>query len=646
MLHASKESWLKFIDYNIISEDVDPIIADAWRRCKEYGVNHIEGNQTSINELAYKQALIENKELLDIARPIMENLHELVTSTHFALILSDRNGMLIESIGDEIYNERAEKLSFKTGMVWTEEEIGANAIGTALVVDRPVHFVASDHYIAKSHSWTCSAATIHDADGNIIGCLDMSGDKIMDNNHTLGIVAAAVYTIERELALKKSSKLMETTYESTSDGMIITDKNLSVVKGNHNASRILLTPCKKLYRMDIRNVFIEMDFEKARYKKNTFLTESPAIIDGRRINCTINVVPIIMDKELTGFNIAFKESKYLHRTVNKVAGNIATYHFEDIIGQSNAINKVVKSAKKIASTSSNVLIEGESGTGKELFAQSIHNHSSRSRGPFVAINCASLPRELIESELFGYEKGAFTGALKEGKTGKFELADGGTIFLDEIGELPIEVQAKLLRVLDNFTVRRIGSNYERKLDVRVIAATNRNLMTEVEHKNFRHDLYYRLNVFKLELPSLRDRTGDISICANHFLSKLNNQNINNVKSYGHDFLEALERYKWVGNIRELNNIVERAYFLCDLDIINAEYLPEHIGGRRMTPVTGISANNISSGILDIESVEKSNIIATIKSCEGNVLRASEQLSISRATIYRKIRKYEIDLKKL
>lgn len=173
MLHASKESWLKFIDYNIISEDVDPIIADAWRRCKEYGVNHIEGNQTSINELAYKQALIENKELLDIARPIMENLHELVTSTHFALILSDRNGMLIESIGDEIYNERAEKLSFKTGMVWTEEEIGANAIGTALVVDRPVHFVASDHYIAKSHSWTCSAATIHDADGNIIGCLDM-----------------------------------------------------------------------------------------------------------------------------------------------------------------------------------------------------------------------------------------------------------------------------------------------------------------------------------------------------------------------------------------------------------------------------------------------------------------------------------------
>ena len=468
----------------------------------------------------------------------------------------------------------------------------------------------------------------------------------MDNNHTLGIVAAAVYTIERELALKKSSKLMETTYESTSDGMIITDKNLSVVKGNHNASRILLTPCKKLYRMDIRNVFIEMDFEKARYKKNTFLTESPAIIDGRRINCTINVVPIIMDKELTGFNIAFKESKYLHRTVNKVAGNIATYHFEDIIGQSNAINKVVKSAKKIASTSSNVLIEGESGTGKELFAQSIHNHSSRSRGPFVAINCASLPRELIESELFGYEKGAFTGALKEGKTGKFELADGGTIFLDEIGELPIEVQAKLLRVLDNFTVRRIGSNYERKLDVRVIAATNRNLMTEVEHKNFRHDLYYRLNVFKLELPSLRDRTGDISICANHFLSKLNNQNINNVKSYGHDFLEALERYKWVGNIRELNNIVERAYFLCESDIINAEYLPDHIVSRVMTRVAGISVDNVGSGIMDIESVEKRNIIATIKSCDKNVLKAAEELSMSKSTIYRKIRKYGISVKEL
>ncbi|SHI38192.1 Transcriptional regulator of acetoin/glycerol metabolism [Dethiosulfatibacter aminovorans DSM 17477] len=646
MLHASKESWLKFVNDDIISEDVDPVIADAWKRCKEYGVNHMEGMGTGIDIEAYERAREENKELLAIARPIMENLHEIVTSSHFALVLSDRNGLLIEAIGDEIYNEKADRLRYNPGMLWSEEEIGANAIGTALAIDKPVHFIGEDHYCIEHHSWTCSAANIHDEDGNIIGCLDMSGDKNMSNTHTLGIVVAAIYTIEREMALKKSHKLLETTFESTSDGMVIVDKDMNVIRANNQASNILFVPHEKILEMDIRDIFTDLDYGRLPEKRNVFLTESTAIVDGRRINCSVNIVPIIIDKKIFGFNIAFKETKYLHRTVNKVAGNIATYHFEDIIGDSESVRKVAESAKKIAKTRSNVLIEGESGTGKELFAQSIHNYSPRSKGPFVAINCASLPRELIESELFGYEKGAFTGALKDGKIGKFELADGGTIFLDEIGELPMEVQAKLLRVLDNFSIRRIGSDYEKKLDVRVIAATNRDLLTEVENKNFRHDLYYRLNVFKLELPPLRERDDDISICANHFLLKLNTQNSNSVKIYGSDFLESLKRYRWVGNVRELQNIVERAYYLCDGNVITAEYLPDHIINNKEKMTHGAAIEIAGDGILDMESVEKRNIIATIKSCDKNVLKAAEQLSMSKSTIYRKIRKYGINVREL
>jgi PAS domain S-box-containing protein len=646
MRHANEKGWLKYMNEGIAVKDIDPIITESWKRCREYGVDPMGGQGTGVDVEAYEKALEENKELLSIARPIMENLHEIVVGSHFALVLTDRNGLIIENIGDEIINKKSEITKFNAGMLWSEEEIGANAIGTALVIDRPIQFIGQDHYCKLHHSWTCSAAVIHDEEGNIIGCLDMSGDRSTASSHTLGIVVAAANNIEMEFALKRSHKLLETTFESASDGMVIVDKDMKIIRSNNHATNILSISHENILNTDIMDIFTDLDYDRLSQKRNIFLTESIAMVDGRRINCTVSIVPIIIDKKVFGFNIAFKETKYLHRTVNKVAGNIATYRFEDIIGESKAIKKVVESAKKIARTRSNVLIEGESGTGKELFAQSIHNFSSRSRGPFVAINCASLPRELIESELFGYEKGAFTGALKDGKIGKFELADGGTIFLDEIGELPIEVQAKLLRVLDNFTIRRIGSDYEKKLDVRVVAATNRNLMMEVEKKNFRHDLYYRLNVFKLELPPLRDRDEDIRICANHFLWKLNSQNKINNKTYGYDFLEALERYRWVGNIRELQNIVERAYFLCESDIINAEYLPDHIVSRVMTRVAGISVDNVGSGIMDIESVEKRNIIATIKSCDKNVLKAAEELSMSKSTIYRKIRKYGISVKEL
>jgi transcriptional regulator with PAS, ATPase and Fis domain len=412
-------------------------------------------------------------------------------------------------------------------------------------------------------------------------------------------------------------------------------------------------PAETMIQADIRKIFVDLDFEIGEedysHKSNLFFADSVANVEGRRIHCAVNLVPIANENGMAGFHISFSKSKELHRKVNKVAGNMAIYQFEDIIGESKSLQKVIASARKIAKTRSNVLIEGESGTGKELFAQSIHNHSSRKAGPFVAINCASLPRELIESELFGYEKGAFTGALKDGKIGKFELAEGGTIFLDEIGELPIEVQAKLLRVLDNFTIRRIGSNYEKKLDVRIIAATNRDLLAEVEKKNFRHDLYYRLNVFKLELPALRDRENDVEICAKYFLAKLNDQNRYGVKIFSSGFYQAIRSYKWVGNIRELQNIVERAYYLCEGKLITPEHLPDSIVDHqevRSQASYHEEPGQDRSWILDVKNVERNNIVNMLIQCDKNVLEAAKQLSISKSTIYRKISKYGIDLKKL
>jgi len=239
--------------------------------------------------------------------------------------------------------------------------------------------------------------------------------------------------------------------------------------------------------------------------------------------------------------------------------------------------------------------------------------------------------------LFGYEKGAFTGAAREGNPGKFELAEGGTIFLDEIGELPLEVQSKLLRVLDNYKVRRIGGKSEKKLNLRVIAATNRNLFEEVKNKNFRQDLYYRLNVLKIDIPPLRDRREDIELCANYFLDKLKREySKDGANEFTPGFINQLKQHNWSGNVRELQNVIERAYYLCDEMLITEKYL---LGNIIKTDIPNI-------GVVSLEEAEKGNIIKMIIECNGNVIEAGKKLNLSKSTIYRKIKKYNIDLDKI
>ena len=249
-----------------------------------------------------------------------------------------------------------------------------------------------------------------------------------------------------------------------------------------------------------------------------------------------------------------KENLYLKEEIKYV------HNFEEIIGQSDALKEVLKQADMVATTNSTVLIRGETGTGKELVARAIHNHSQRSERALVKVNCAAIPSGLIESELFGHEKGAFTGALSK-KTGKFELADGGTIFLDELGDLPLDAQAKLLRVLQEKEIERVGGTKTRIVDVRVIAATNRDLETAVEEGKFRADLYYRLNVYPIVIPSLRDRKEDIALLAMFFMHKYSNSFGKNLKSIRAKDLELLKNYSWPGNIRELNNVIERAVII-------------------------------------------------------------------------------------
>jgi transcriptional regulator with PAS, ATPase and Fis domain len=318
----------------------------------------------------------------------------------------------------------------------------------------------------------------------------------------------------------------------------------------------------------------------------------------------------------------------------------AVYNFEDIIGESKEINRVISYAKSISSSPSTVLIEGESGTGKELFARAIHFESQRCDAPFIAVNCASIPDNLLESEFFGYEGGAFSGAKREGQMGKFELANGGTIFLDEIGDLPLHLQPKILRVLQEQSFTKIGGKEEICVDVRIIAATNRELETMVKHGQFRQDLYYRLNVFNVRLIPLRERPEDIELCADYFLQRLNDKNQRMNKSFDKEFINLIKDYNWPGNVRELENVIQRAYYLSKDEVINYSFIPEYINGN----IKGeeIKDKEEKSKPPTLEEMERKLIIQALKYCNGNVINASKIIGVGKSTLYRKIEKYRLE----
>jgi len=327
------------------------------------------------------------------------------------------------------------------------------------------------------------------------------------------------------------------------------------------------------------------------------------------------------------------EKKETLREVQTLRRRLKQVGSMDLIGQSAAMRKVFELVEKVAPSKASVAITGESGTGKEVVARAVHNLSPRREKPFIAVNCASIPSGLIESEMFGHERGAFTGADQR-RPGVFELAHGGTLFLDEVGEIPVELQAKLLRVLEEGKLRRVGGKVELEVDVRVLSATNRDLKAEIKAGRFREDLFFRLNVFQIALPPLRERKEDIPILAQHFIDKFNADSGKKVSGAAPDALEILKSYEWPGNIRELRNCVERAVILCDGELIRREHLPPDMAGR--TPEK--QAFKIPFG-LTLDTVEKEYILGSLQRNGGNKARTAEILGVSEKTLYNKLNRY-------
>lgn len=642
-LDEKKRLWEDYIHRGVIGPEVNRHVALSWMKCSKKKVDPYGGMGRKTDPELLKSIREENQWLIDIAGPIMRNLFDIVSGSHFLLVLTDSCGYILETIGDDAVNRMAQEMHFEVGMLWNDDAVGTNAIGVALDQDVQIQMAGAEHFCITHHKWTCSASPIHGLNGEVVGCLNISGDASMANSHSLGIVAAAAFGIENQILQRHTTGLMRTALDSSSDGIVILDESFRSVWMNKAAENILFMGLSELSGIDFRSLMPDMPWgssEKSAQGKRHVRNDCKLILGSMTYQMSASISPIIFERSTIGYSVSMMRQEQLLKTVNKVTGNHATYTFDDIYAMDPVMKRVIQMAQKYSKYDGNILIEGESGTGKELFAQAIHNASARADAPFITINCASIPRDLVESELFGYEKGAFTGALKEGKPGKFELADGGTIFLDEIGEMPLEFQPKLLRIVQSRCVQRLGGKFEKKLDIRIIVATNRNLKDEVAARNFREDLYFRFNVLKLTIPPLRDRKKDIAYCAEKFLEHFNRRYPEISKEMDGRFLRALEGHYWPGNVRELQNCIERAFYTGTGNMLTdaSSYFDSIDESKTISPRQERPLN----GTLD--ELEGKNVENVLKNCRGDVCLAAEKLGISRASMYRRLKKYGISPK--
>jgi transcriptional regulator with PAS, ATPase and Fis domain len=612
-------------------KDYKTQIEESKERCRKLGLKREQVySKKIVSDANLQKILVKNRNMIMTALPYIEEIMKFTKGSDFFIFLTDSEGCILNALGDEKILSEAFSLKMIPGAYMNEENVGTNAMSFVIKTGVPVQLTGEDHYIEAYNRWTCSAAPIRDNKGNLIGVLDLTGYTKNVHPHTLGIVVAAAKGIEEMIKSKNQNekKAAKRFLDIINEGIIITDEDGNIKMYNDKAAE-MFGKDNKLKTDNINRIISDWHQIKSRLNIHKNFEKNISITSNRGKYLFNLEVKKVYHEADDSFEIVHM-LKEIDSSYGKVINNYG-YSFDSIIGEDDSFVKIVEYAKKIADSNSTILIMGESGTGKELFAQSIHNYSSRSNYPMIAINCGAIPAQLIESELFGYEGGAFTGAKKGGNPGKFELADGGTILLDEIGEMPLDMQVKLLRVLEEGFITRLGGKRAIPVDVRIIASTNKDLEKEVEMGRFRKDLYYRLNVLPLYVPPLRDRKGDIRILTDYFMKKISMDLKKDVVNITEEDFELMERYNWPGNVRELQNVIEL--------MINTEIFPVRYFAAR------IQYMSKSGGVekLDMESVEREHLIRVIRRCNGNITQSADLLGIRRNTLYNKIKKYNINI---
>lgn len=679
-IRTTRMSWERFVTTGSgDSLPVRPEILRSWLRCYQ---QKTPPDQREAPTVLPGDLLAEERrrqsDLLAAAAPVLRELGGILQGTGHIITLCDANVRVLEVAGDRQARRVASRINLLPGAGWSEAAAGTNAMGTALAEGQPVIVFAAEHYCAGIQDWACAAAPIRSpTTGELLGVIDLSGRHTVLNNHALGMVTAAARSVEGRLYeqyLQRRSALLVAYAEAAlaSRGCLVlaVDADGEVADATDRSHPLLVATGRGLRLCPPAQAAVQAALgAPGEASRRVDEVETPA---GR---FTLTYAPVRKGTRACGLLVYVwpHGSGGRGRTAGAVGGQAGdaaalggrastpgavggragtsaaevgpggaqSGPFAALVGQDPAFCQAVATAARAAAADAPVLILGETGTGKELFARAIHQASGRAGGPFVAVNCGALPRDLAASELFGYAPGAFTGAAPGGQPGKFEVAHGGTLFLDEIGELPLELQAYLLRVLQEREVVRVGSHRPVRVNVRVIAATHRDLRRLVAEGRFRADLYWRLAVVEIHLPPLRERPGDLPLLIDHFLASLGCP----PAQVPADVLAALQRYPWPGNVRELRNVLERAAVL-GADVVAT--LLAHVRGA--LPVPGAAVPPVvcptPGGVASPPQAWADPVLQALMAAGGNVARAARELGVARSTIYRRLRAVGLRLDRL
>ncbi|HDR8485184.1 TPA: sigma-54-dependent Fis family transcriptional regulator [Bacillus cereus] len=607
-------TWKKFIDEGVFdSNRINERISESWHRCRQANVNpYMNKGQKILSSNVFQEQKKKSEIFLDIALPQIQNMRKTIDELQMMALLIDPDGYVLSLSGNKQTLKRAKHINFIEGVKWTEAAVGTNAIGTALEIEEAIMISGTEHYSVASHSWSCAAAPIHNDDGKLIGVLDFSCPIEFSHPYMLGMVTSIAHAIERECSIRVHQNELHLIHRF----LDVIDSDEQVVICNH---RDVIVSASKSVRERINN-WSRMKLEELMHHGLETKLE----------------IPVYSNERMIGKCMYLKKNKQIN-TYSAFAF-IKGITFSGVTGTSKAFQHTLEEIKLVSPTDASVYVCGETGVGKEYVARAIHENSPRKDGPFIAVNCGSLPKELMESELFGYVEGAFTGARRQGYKGKFEQAHGGTLFLDEIGEVPPEMQVALLRVLQERTITPIGSSKEVPVNIRIITATHKDLLRLVEEVKFRQDLYYRLHVYPLYVPSLIERKEDISYFIQHFCER-KNWNVVFPKSICNQFLQ----HTWPGNIRELVNVLERIYILsqgreiCEKQV--AFLLQTMMGNQQQLE---LQVENKTEHPLNFrEKIQRDSMIEVLQKTNGNVSLAAKLLDVPRSTFYKRMQKYKL-----
>jgi sigma-54 dependent transcriptional regulator, acetoin dehydrogenase operon transcriptional activator AcoR len=623
-------------------------VTDSWIRCS----NEFKLDPTLPGELyvVERQELLTRQEKLSFvlraAKSEMTTLYQQIARAGYAIMLTDCEGVLLNYFGDPGFTHAASKSGLLPGAVWSEQFQGTNGMGTCLCEQQPMMIHQGDHYLFRNTGLTCAAAPIFDWRGKVLAVLDASGESHRAPSHVLDLVAMSVQEIENQIFVNEYRDqrlfVFHTRPEfvnTLSKGILAIDATNRVLAASRNALAQLGVGPENIVGQPLED-FFNLRFESLlrECQKNM---QTPAMVfdarHGRRFFAAA-LVPLLTSKPVrTALGAVVAPAI---NATNFGKHERARTPLEQLqFGHDPVMTHNIETALRIVERDVPILLHGETGTGKEMFAKAVHLSSSRAHQPYVAINCASIPESLIESELFGYKSGAFTGASKEGQRGKIIQANGGTLFLDEIGDMPIALQARLLRVLEEREVAPLGSETPIKLDIRLISATHCDLPDKIAKNEFREDLYYRIQGLTLTLPPLRERADRNALI--EFLLKQELPADADV-SIDDALMAALAQHRWPGNIRQLRNVLRTMVVLRNSDVLTCECLPTDFFGNKHVATAAIVSTPLHSLRNPLESAEHDALIKELKLAGWNLSKVAKQLKLSRNTLYRKLDRLGID----